>query len=421
MAENPTDSARKTVASISNPQSWEIALGSRATAIRIPLVAFIFSVLGLCAGCAVRRAASNQRYQLVNVGGADFLVPPAPGASNDALKEEISLGNLGQNAGFDGAADCSIHDPWFSFYRKDSGGWVTDLPLPAAWQRGNLYSGFRSQWNQFQDQLFDLQNKQCITPTAYFTAGELIAETVPVLANDALFLKYSFGAGGFVTLTSGMRLNIDRSIFRDTPGGAETVATYIGERAVYYQIVREDGNELGLKLTGIHNSSGLRSQSGKQFLDATLTNQFSQAQALRLFLFTDFVPTNERRTALLIGVKNSEELIRATGAITKKPEIPCTELVSSGIDCASLEGTVSMSVDMDVLINGKMNYFPIGSTVQSALNDVPKNKLGAVLKTLHVQRLFRGKYADVSFDPSSEAILKLTLFARDRISWKTSR
>lgn len=293
--------------------------------------------------------------------------------------------------------------------------------MPAAWENSDLFSTIRSDWGNFLDRLYELEQRSCFGPTAYFVALNRISESVPVLVSDALFFKYSFGAGAFVNLTSGMRLHINRSLFRDAPGGAETVASYLGERTVYYRIVDKQGNELALRLSGIENSAGRQSKSDRQFQDTRLAQDFSTSRALRLFLFTLFVPNHERRAALLIGAQTPEELTQATAAVAKNPEIPCEQLVSLGVECGSLDGTVSMSVDMDVAVNGKMNYFPIGSTGESVLESIPKPELASALKTLRIQRLFRGKYADLQFDQSNQTFSKIALFAGDRLSWKQSR
>lgn len=295
------------------------------------------------------------------------------------------------------------------------------MPLPAAWANGHLYEDIRSQWTRFLDQLSELQSKQCLSPKALFIAANRIAESVPVLVNDALFFKYSFGSGGFVTLTSGMRLHVDRSVFRDAPGRAETVANYLGERIVDYRIVNTANGELALKLSDIRKSASLHTKSGSQFPDATLAPNFSGARSIRLFLFTLFVPTREHRTALLIEASNPEELNRETIAIMKDPGIPCNQIVSPGIGCVSLDGTASMSVDMNVTVNGKINYFPIGSTVESALDGVPQDRQAEAFKTLRIQRLFRGKYSDLEFNHDDPAVSKLPLFAGDRLSWKISQ
>jgi hypothetical protein len=398
-------------------------LAERLIANRTKVVVFLaLALLGLCGGCAARHAISNPKYTLQEFGNADFLLPPdSAGASISALTEKISLGNLPGNVIGKHNENCSIRDPWFSLYRNDSGDWIVELPLPAAWPGGHLYSDIRPQWNQFLTQLYELEGKRCITPVAYVVAASRIAESVPILANDALFFKYSFGSGGVVTLTSGMRLHINRSIFRPVPGGAETVSNYLGERTIYYQVEEKRGDALALKLDAIHNSAGLKQSAGSQFRDAKLARTFSGARVLRLFLFTLFVPMHERRAALLIGAKDADGLNQATAAIAKHPEIPCDRLTASGTECASLDGTVSMSVDMNVVVNGKVHYFPIGSAVDSALGNLPKDEMAEAVKTLRIERLFRGKYAEVEFNHSSEAFSKLMLFAGDRLSWKTSQ
>ncbi len=378
---------------------------------------FPFLLLCVCSGCAARHVPSGN-YQLVEVDSADFLLPPG---STDALKQKVSLGKLPGDESSQRIDSCSIHDRWFSLYPDKSGNWTAEIPLPAAWKNSDLFSTMRSYWGNFLDQLYELEQKRCFGPTGYVTALNRISESAPVLMSDALFFKYSFGSSGFVNLTSKMRLHINRSLFRDAPGAAETVANYLGERTVYYKIAENKQEELALKLSGIENSAGLQSKLERQFPDTHLAENFPPAHFLRLFLFTLFVPNRQRRAALLIAAQTPKEITQATAAIEKDPEIPCEQLISPGIECSSLNGTVSMSVDMEVAVSGKMNYFPIGSTVESVLQSIPKPELAEALKTLRIQRLFRGKYADLQFDHSSQNFSKVALFTGDRLSWKKSR
>ncbi len=380
-----------------------------------------FLLLGICSGCAVRHVPYGS-YQLVERDGASFLLPPSSAEiSTKTVSEKTSLGKPVGDESSQIPDGCSIHGRWFSFYPDKSGNWIAEVPLPAAWENSDLFSTMRSDWGNFLDRLYELEERRCFGPTAYFVVLNRISESVPVLVSDALFFKYSFGSGGFVNLTSGMRLHINRSMFRDAPGGAETVANYLGERTVYYRIVDKQGNELALKLSGIENSPGLQSKSDQQFQDTRLAQDFRATRALRLFLFTLFVPNRQRRAALLIGAQTPQELTQATAAVSKNPEIPCEQLVSLGVECASLDGTVSMSVDMNVIVNGKVEYFPVGSTVESVLGDIPKTQLAGALKTLRIQRLFRGKYAEMEFNHNSRAPSQITLFTGDQLSWKKLR
>lgn len=111
-------------------------------------------------------------------------------------------------------------------------------------------------------------------------------------------------------------------------------------------------------------------------------------------------------------------MVDITQAIQKDLEIPCKELASRGAVCASFDGVVSASVEMDVMVNGRRRYFPIGSTVETAMAGVSPRAEAAALQTLRIQRLFRGRYRDVRFRPNNPELPKLELFAGDRISWK---
>jgi hypothetical protein len=79
---------------------------------------------------------------------------------------------------------------------------------------------------------------------------------------------------------------------------------------------------------------------------------------------------------------------------------------------------VSASVEVNVGVNGEWRYFPIGSTVETALAGVPEQQRAAARQSLRIQRLFRGTYRDVKFSPANPQVPELRLFAGDRISWK---
>jgi hypothetical protein len=141
--------------------------------------------------------------------------------------------------------------------------------------------------------------------------------------------------------------------------------------------------------------------------------------ALRLFVLTLFVPPNVHRNSVLIGVRRPEDMVRVTQAIKKRPEIPCSELRSEDVACASFSGVVSAGVEMDVMLNGRREHLPIGSTVETALASVPADQRAAALGTLRIERLFRGKYCAVKFSAANPEVPRLALFAGDRISWRS--
>lgn len=371
-----------------------------------------------CAGCAARRVSVSGDYRL----DGRFLLPPgSPEQPKNSLEMQVSLGDIGGAPGKQLAKDCSIHDRWFSLYSRAAGktvSWFAKVPLAAAWQDSDLIVNNQSEWDHFFNELSEMQGRGCMTPEAYLTTANSIAESMPAPAMYALFFRYSFGSEGYVELKSGMRLFIERSIFRDPSGSTEKVSNYWGERKVYYEIVGGQEKGIALKQHGEWRSKGLPQGAGAEFPDMGLARQLSGMRALRLFVLTLFVPPNVHRNSLLIGVRDPEEMVRATEEIKKNPEIPCKDLRSQGVACASFEGVVAASVEVNVAINGDRRYFPIGSTVETVLSGVPVQGRTAALQSLEIRRLFRGTYRDVKFSPANPELPKLSLFPGDRISWK---
>lgn len=372
----------------------------------------------VCAGCAARRASVGDDYRLVGL----YLLPPdSPPQFNDVQQARISIGDLGAMPVEQPASKCSIQDRWFSLSPQKSGAaaeWTAILPLPAAWHDPDLISNGRSDWIEFLDQMSELQKAGCMSRSGYLIASRALVESMPAPVMYSLFFRYLFGNQGYIELGPGMRLFIERSIFRNEAGDTNQVSNYLGERKTYYDVAGSPVKGTALKRDGEWRSKGLPSRAGAEYPDTGLAHQFAGMRELRLFVFTLFVPPQVRRNSLLIGVRNPEDMVDITQAIQKDLEIPCKELASRGAVCASFDGVVSASVEMDVMVNGRRRYFPIGSTVETAMAGVSPRAEAAALQTLRIQRLFRGGYRDVRFRPNNPELPKLELFAGDRISWK---
>jgi hypothetical protein len=375
-------------------------------------------IAGVCGGCAVRRAPAGQSYRLFG----QYLLPPgAPKQLGKTPEMRVSLRGFGAPPRKQSEQDCSIRDRWFSLFPRKTENqinWIATLPLPAAWQDSDLIVNNHAEWDDFFDQMSGLPAKECMSAADYWVTTNSVAESMPAPVIYALFFRYSFGSGGYIELNPGMRLFVERSIYRDKAGDTNSVKNYLGERKVYYDITRPKENTLALRRSGVWRSKGLSSRAGVEYPDTGLSRQFEHMHALRLFVLTLFVPPNVRRNSVLIGVRKPEDMVRVTHTIKTRPEIPCSELRSQDIACASFAGVVSASVEMDVRVNGRRQYVPIGSTVDTVLDAVPAEQKPAALKTLRIQRLFRGKYCDVNFNPANPELPILPLFAGDRISWR---
>ncbi|HTU35925.1 MAG TPA: hypothetical protein VMF66_19155 [Candidatus Acidoferrum sp.] len=378
----------------------------------------LVSIAVVCAGCAARRASVGADYRLVGL----YLLPPdSPQQFNDVQQTQISLGDLGTMPVEQPASKCSIQDRWFYLSSQKSGAevdWTATVPLPAAWRDPDLISNSHSDWIEFFDQMSELQKAGCMSRSAYLTASSAIVESMPAPVMYSLFFRYLFGSGGYIELGPDMRLFIERSIFRDEAGDTNQVSNYLGERKTYYDVAGSAARRITLKRDGEWRSKGLSSRAGAEYPDTGLSRRFAGMRELRLFVLTLFVPPQVRRNSVLIGVRNPEDMVDITQAIQKNLEIPCKELALRGAVCASFEGVVSASVEMDVVVNGRRRYLPIGSTVETAMAGVSPQAEAAALQTLRIQRLFRGAYRDVQFNPRNPQVPKLELFAGDRISWK---
>jgi hypothetical protein len=382
--------------------------------------AFLLGALNFCYGCAARRTVVDQHYRLVKVGETDFLLPPdvSPKAE-DVVETSVPLGRLSKSPHAGETAECSIRDRWFSLSRDGAGNnWVAQVPAPNAWYSDDLVSHGHQDWNHFLAQIYDLESKGCITPEGYEIATSWVRESLPTPTVFTSLFRGTLDERGFVILKPGIKLIVQRSVYR--PAGSATVADYVGEMKVYYSVVRRHGDEIGLELGSIQRSAGLPSIPHEGVLDTKVAHAFHRVGALRLFLLTWYIPSGLHRTALLVGVRNPADMVEISRRIEKMPEIPCSDLASPGVACLSFGGADSAnsaSVELNIGVNGRDEYFPVDSTVASVLNSLPPEEQAAAWKTLRIRRLFRDEYHDLEFRREDPSVSSLVLFAGDQISW----
>jgi hypothetical protein len=381
--------------------------------------------LNVCCGCAAHRTAVDQHYRLVTIGETDFLLPPdfSPKAE-DAVETSVPLGGLGKSTRAGETAKCSIRDQWFSLNRDGIGkNWVAQVPAPNAWYSDDLVSHGHEEWNHFLAEIHDLESKGCITPEGYETATSWVRESLPIPVIFASLFKGTLDGRGFVNLKPGIRLVVERSVYR--PASSTAISDYVGEMKVYYGVVRRHGNEIGLERNGIQRSAGLSSVPHEGVPDTKVADTFHKVGVLRLFLLTWYVPSGLHRTALLVGVRNPVDMVEIAQRIEKMPDIPCNDLANSDVACLSFGGADSANsagVELNIKVNGRDEYFAVNSTVASVLNSLPPEEQAEAWRTLRIRRLFRDQYHDLEFprEGPSVSVSSLVLFAGDEISWRST-
>jgi hypothetical protein len=382
--------------------------------------AFLLVVLNVCYGCASRRTVVDQNYRLVKIGDTDFLLPPDFSLkAGDAVETSVPLGRLAKSPQAGESAECSIRDRWFSLSRDGNGNnWVAQVPAPDAWYSDDFVSHSHQEWNRFLSQIYDLESKGCITPEGFEIATSWVRESLPTPVVFVSLFRGTLDERGFVTLKPGIRLIVQRSVYR--PAGSTSIADYVGEMKVSYSVVHRHDDEIGLELGGVQRSAGLSSIPREAVPDTKVAHAFHRVGALRLFLLTWYIPSGQHRTALLVGVRNPADMVEISRRIEKIPEIPCSDLANPGVACLSFGGADSAnsaSVEVNIGVNGGEEYLPINSTVGSVLTSVPTEEQATAWKTLRIRRLFRGEYHDLDFRHEDPSVSSLVLFAGDQISW----
>lgn len=374
--------------------------------------------VGSC-GCALRRQTLPRNYRLAGFPAGEFILPPDfSDRQRSADHVRIPLSKLGPSPHASAPANCSIHDRFFSFHRSDHDDqWLATVPTPLAWNQQDLAVHGQAEWSRFLTEIEALEAAGCISPDSYEKALSWLEESTPAPAVLDSFFRDPLGNRGFVTLRPGMRLFIERSIFHNA-AGPESVANYWGETKIDYRVLAQPGGQVSLKLTRVQRSHGLPRRAGREFPDTRLATQFQHMGALRLFLLTLYVPPSLKRNGLLVGVRNPGAMVAILQTIVKNPEILCTQIASPDTACATFQGMVSASAEIDVTVNGKEKYFPIGTQLGRVVDSLPSPDRSAAWQTLRLRRLFRGKLYDVEFHRRDPELARLALFAGDRISWR---
>jgi hypothetical protein len=124
--------------------------------------------------------------------------------------------------------------------------------------------------------------------------------------------------------------------------------------------------------------------------------------------------------AILIGASTDEDISEATREIENNAGTPCKALARGHITCVRFDGSVTVSPMLQVLVNGSINYVPIGSKLWFVLPHTPQLQETAFIRTLRVQRLFQNKTVDLQFNHDEEGVSQVLLVGGDKVTWSMS-
>jgi hypothetical protein len=371
------------------------------------------TLIASCTGCGLRRPQNG--YLLSKIDSQYFLLSPdAASSQSDHQTIRIPAAQVGSVP-----VDCSIKGSWFSFSRSSVKqlDWIAETPSPSAWAASAGALDMKEEWLSFQKALDGLQHKHCFSSVhEYLYVRQRIAASLSAPVEDTLFYRYSYGPGGYVDMAPDMQLRIERDFF-DPHSSSHTSSDYRGTTITYYEIVGSTGAGTNLKFLRVEKKSIGSEAFDSSSSDAALATQFANTSRLRLFLQDLTVSGGAKTPAILIGGALTQDLDGPTQAIESDPGISCKTLLSWQITCALFDGTVTVSPMLEIFINGRRSYVPIGTKLLFILPHVTASQRDTLIRTLRVERSFQGRVARVQLPPDLEGVSQLLLFGEDRISW----
>jgi hypothetical protein len=332
----------------------------------------------LCGACAARRPIAT--YRLVPVAGQSLLLPPGINLAatiNTPLKVSFR------------APKCKVEGAGFS-----SSGSTVSFPSPASMlAEGNLPAEF---------DLFLTQMERC---TGSPNRTVVLSESAPTPPAQTLAYLYNYRPReGIVDLEPGARITIVRARFKPDAEARKdyTLANYTGTNTTIYDITRGHG-ELSFRLA--------QTDADRTHPDTLLETRSRRLPYYRLFLWSQSVPKNLQRPAMLIGADSRARLTELTQTITSAPENGCAPLSNvHGAECFEFTGRVTMSVQIGISLNGKTEHVPLGATLRSVLG--ARN-----LSEVRVKRFFGGKPTVIEMLAGNPAAMDLALAGGDQVSW----
>lgn len=366
---------------------------------RLLVFCLMLWTFGLC-GCAPR---IEGKYQLRKLESDWLLVPPPYWKQplDKPLKVRVPISETSLASAPD---DCSIGGTLFrlSLTRGGSPKWTATLPSLSAWQSTILSDSFSREFDNFLDQIGQLGSNGCIPARAGGDLEEAIRQSIPVRARDTLYYRYDWSPGaGFIDLLPGMRLRIERAgLISSARTGATSMA--------YYDITRDVGHAIHFRL-----AAAKPQHTARDLPDWQLASEVQGMFFAQLFLSGEHVPNNLSYTALLVGTSSREQMQEIEAALQARPQGGCPDGPNSQLRCITFQGSVSVSVQLPVTVNGRRVFVGLDDTVQRLFDESGHR---CQFRFLKIQRQFLNHLVPVDFDGAGEPALDLPLAGEDDIN-----
>lgn len=373
-------------------------------------------------GCAIRHPSPQDVYRLTEIDSQVFLIAPAVTAThrkNQTIRLAVETTPAVQQQL--NKKDCSVRGQWFSIRLQTSGNtlyWVAETPSAETWQKSDGDIDLKGKWKTFLDQLAGLQQTGCFASAKeYLSIRNRLAESLSLPADDVLYYRYAYGPGGYVDLSDGMELRIERNI---THGNQNDLSNPLDTIVTSYAVARDSNSEIQLKPIRGRDSSKEVLAGNTPYPDARLATQLIGVDHIRLFLQGLVISGNIKNLAILLGSSSPHGMQTATEIILNNPRATCDNLTGLPVTCVAFHGLVTVSPMIHITVNGHSRYVPIGVKVSYVLPLSHTSHRTTTVSSLRVRRLYDGRYVQVEFAPDQQDLGELLLCQGDKVSWHSA-
>lgn len=209
---------------------------------------------------------------------------------------------------------------------------------------------------------------------------------------------YSDISQGQADLKKGMVLKIENAYFK--PGAVKRgLANYLGLERVQFR-VEQNGS-----LKRFESETLANRPTDQAAIDSYLPTSRQRQRFQRLVLQVTMNLKSGAATAILLSSKSKRQIDALTKSLILDPASVCG---GRSANCTVFPESGSVSLGMDIVVNGKVTFVAWSSTVASVVGRQ---------KEFLLFRLHRGRAVPVAIDANDPEALKLPLLPGDVVSW----
>jgi hypothetical protein len=365
-------------------------------------------------GCAPRKPITSTApsFHLKSVSGSSLLLSPNIPAQQ-SIDSPVSFIIDGKSDSTTPSDACTTTEGDFRLKRDPQNSNVrVFLPPLKSWLFGSSSGADENSTIQslyaFLSDVDRAEAAGCFAAT-HAQARDYVLQSVPTLPHDSLFNAYGYRIErSGVNLKPNLRLKVERAYFSSSE---KSDKNYLGVSNVLFDIAtNSEGSLTFLQARAMQYSPDSLGQTDREGSRDLAILDLKPQKHYRVLFYAHQVPTDRNFSAALIGANDSARLDSFEQVIRAASDASCNSLNHDGVECFEFRGSVTVSVQIPVELNGKTQFVDWGTKLEAV---VPAK----VQKSFKLQRRFADSSYDLNFNRDDEAILDLTLVGGDRLSW----